>query len=313
MAVNRTLRQGAQGPDVALLQKLLNTIPETLLKRLVEDGLFGKQTLMRVLEFQRNAKLVADGAIGPKSWAMLDELTKFLLPPGTIPGTVPGTTPAVDAWRSDPYREAVLKVALAEALPVSNVTDALQFPVPPNLVDLPPMGTPPTASPKAWRFGWQRLKQYYEECAIGVSPNYWRQTGRLKIAGNIEIISYLDGVRGHDWRVPAFSNTEGTQWCGIFATWCWLKAGVPTKWQFGVGPRGAKARGLGPGSAEPKPGDILVQSGGRVHHSLLLEPHDGKSFFTVVNGNSERQSIRITNDTVSRSSVQYVYSLEDFG
>ncbi len=82
MSAKPTLRQGSQGPNVVLLQTLLNTIPLTLMQRLVEDGLFGRQTLNRVLEFQNNAKLFADGVIGPKSWAMLDELTRLLLPLG---------------------------------------------------------------------------------------------------------------------------------------------------------------------------------------------------------------------------------------
>ena len=84
MAVKRTLRQGTQGSDVAFMQMLLNTIPQTLLQRLIEDGVFGRRTLERVVEFQKGAKLVADGVIGSQSWAMLDQLTPFFAPTGQV-------------------------------------------------------------------------------------------------------------------------------------------------------------------------------------------------------------------------------------
>ena len=130
MAVKRTLRQGTQGPDVAFMQMLLNTIPQTLLQRLIEDGVFGRKTLERVVEFQKNAKLVADGVIGPQSWAMLDQLTQFLLLPGKTAGTL-------GAWRSEPFREAVLRAALGETLPVSKVSDFLSL-IPEQSVNDPP-------------------------------------------------------------------------------------------------------------------------------------------------------------------------------
>ena len=84
MPVKRTLRQGTEGPDVAFMQMLLNTIPQTLLQRLIEDGVFGRRTLERVVEFQKGAKLVADGVIGSQSWAMLDQLTPFFAPTGQV-------------------------------------------------------------------------------------------------------------------------------------------------------------------------------------------------------------------------------------
>lgn len=307
MAVKRTLRQGTQGPDVAAMQMLLNTIPQTLLQRLIEDGVFGRKTLERVVEFQKNAKLVVDGVIGPQSWAMLDQLTQFLLPPGKTPG-------ALGAWRSEPFREAVLRAALAEALPVSKVSDFLSLAPDTSVIDPTPLGKTPTKSPTRWRFGWQRLKQYYDQTVVGVGvgSNFWRQTNEFKIAGNIEIITHLDGVRGNNWRIPniADPNKGGMHWCGIFATWCWIQAGVPTKWPFGGPPLGVVKRAHNQEQNAPKPGDILVQGGSLVHHSLLLPDDAGPNHYLVVNGNSDFQSVLIK--PITRTSVVAVYSLENF-
>lgn len=66
-----TLRQGARGDDVRVLQQLLNTFPTTL-PRLVADGNFGAVTDNRVREFQRNNALVVDGIVGPRSWSALE-------------------------------------------------------------------------------------------------------------------------------------------------------------------------------------------------------------------------------------------------
>ena len=300
----RTLKQGAVGPDVAAMQLLLNTIPQTLLARLIEDGVFGRKTTARVIEFQKNAKLVVDGVIGPQSWAMLDDLTKFLLPPGTTPGTL-------GSWRDEPFREAVLRVALGEALPVSNVSDFVPLPAVFDSNEPTALGKTPTKVPGSFRFGWPRLKQYYDEAVIGVNANFWRQTNEVKINGQVQIITNLNGVRGNNWRIPnpADPNKGGMHWCGIFATWCWIKGGVPTKWPFGGPPVGIRKRAFSMGDS-PKPGDMLVQGGSLVHHSLLLPDSVGNGDFLVVNGNSDGQSVLIK--PIKRKSVVAVYSLEDF-
>ena len=198
------------------MQQLLNTIPETLpetlLARLTEDGLFGRKTLLRVIEFQKNAKLFADGVVGPQSWAMLDDLTKLLLPAGTTIG-------ALGAWRNEPFREDVLKVALAEALPVSNVSDMIALKPDPSVIDPLPTGKPPTKTPQSWRFGWKRLKQYFDEAFLGYIPGTWSMTHEIKIDGTIEVITNLNGVRGNNWRIPNPGDTVnkgGIHWCGVF-------------------------------------------------------------------------------------------------
>ena len=308
MASKKTVRMGSQGPDVVFLQTLLNTIPQTLLPRLIEDGLFGRKTLERVIEFQRNARLVVDGVVGPQTWGMLDELTKFLLPPGKKDGT-DGSAP--DAWRKEPFREAALRAGLAEAFPVSKVTDFITTPAEsPLSTELPPLGRPPTYRPRQWRFGWPRLKHYYDVAAEGVNDRWWRMTGETNAEGSPQIITNLDGVRGFNLRVPQPNAMSGIHWCGIFATWCWIQAGVKTKWPWGGPPRGITKRWMDKKPPPPKPGDMLVLAKPLIHHFLLLPDDAGPNHYLSLNGNSDYQSITIKR--IERSGLVAYYSLEDF-
>jgi peptidoglycan hydrolase-like protein with peptidoglycan-binding domain len=58
-----TLRRGAVGDLVAKVQAKLGVTPA--------DGNFGPRTEAAIRQFQRSQQIVADGIIGPKSWAAL--------------------------------------------------------------------------------------------------------------------------------------------------------------------------------------------------------------------------------------------------
>jgi putative chitinase len=60
-----TLRKGSQGPEVVRLQRLLHLKPA--------DGDFGPKTAAAVREFQKSHGLVADGVVGPATWAALEK------------------------------------------------------------------------------------------------------------------------------------------------------------------------------------------------------------------------------------------------
>lgn len=64
-----TLRIGARGQDVRVLQTALNALGAEL----VVDGIFGEKTAEEVRDFQIGARLVADGIVGPKTWNEIDQ------------------------------------------------------------------------------------------------------------------------------------------------------------------------------------------------------------------------------------------------
>ena len=64
------LQVGSRGPQVAELQTLLNRKP-TRLPLLFGDGIFGPKTRARVIEFQKDSGLKADGIVGDLTMAKL--------------------------------------------------------------------------------------------------------------------------------------------------------------------------------------------------------------------------------------------------
>jgi peptidoglycan hydrolase-like protein with peptidoglycan-binding domain len=62
------LGKGNHGPNVRGLQKSLNLLADnSALDPLEVDGKFGPMTQARVVEFQRQASLQADGVVGPRT------------------------------------------------------------------------------------------------------------------------------------------------------------------------------------------------------------------------------------------------------
>ena len=68
---HKTVTTGSSGPDVVLAQARLNEHNAT--PALVEDGLFGPKTRGATLAFQNASNLTADGIIGPRTWAALEQ------------------------------------------------------------------------------------------------------------------------------------------------------------------------------------------------------------------------------------------------
>lgn len=62
-----TLRNGDNGQQVTVLQKLLNQLGASL----SEDGIFGSKTETAVKNYQKDKSLSQDGICGPKTWAKL--------------------------------------------------------------------------------------------------------------------------------------------------------------------------------------------------------------------------------------------------
>lgn len=66
-----TLSLGVAGPNVKLIQSLLNKIGYNAGP---VDGIFGSQTRQTVIAFQRNNGLVPDGIVGPATWSVFERL-----------------------------------------------------------------------------------------------------------------------------------------------------------------------------------------------------------------------------------------------
>jgi len=64
--INRTLKLGSKGSDVAELQKRLNALS---FNAGTPDGIFGSKTLNAVRAFQKAHGLTVDGIVGPKTRA----------------------------------------------------------------------------------------------------------------------------------------------------------------------------------------------------------------------------------------------------
>lgn len=69
----QTISLGSSGPDVRLVQSLLNRIGYNAG---AVDGIFGPRTYQAVIAFQANNALAADGIVGPATWAVLDRLLR---------------------------------------------------------------------------------------------------------------------------------------------------------------------------------------------------------------------------------------------
>lgn len=68
----KKLQKGDRGSDVVILQALLRMDVKDI------DGIFGGQTQIEVLTFQKNYGLAQDGIVGKNTWGELYEQTRFL-------------------------------------------------------------------------------------------------------------------------------------------------------------------------------------------------------------------------------------------
>jgi N-acetylmuramoyl-L-alanine amidase len=72
------IRLGHEGERVRDVQRRLARVPEGGTPGLIDDGVFGQQTLAAVRLFQRTRGLAADGVVGPETWRALTEAAHSL-------------------------------------------------------------------------------------------------------------------------------------------------------------------------------------------------------------------------------------------
>jgi hypothetical protein len=149
------------------------------------------------------------------------------------------------------------------------------------------------------RYGWRNLKEYFE-VAGGWTSVQWKNT------------SYLEGVMLNGRRIPQ-PGASGIDWCGIFATYCWIKGGLPgARWTFpGLsGPDVVKK----PGHKGLTAGDIAILDGPLWHHFLVGgfdgSPDKDSTIAISLNGNSDYQGIT-TKHEVRVGDIKAYYTVEN--
>lgn len=178
------------------------------------------------------------------------------------------------------YASTIVKIAAEEASPTpyGKVNDARSEP----------------GEGQNVRFGWRKLKDYFETAAK-FTERHWKIPG------------YLDGVKMRNKRIPQ-PGQSGISWCGIFATYIWIKAGIPgIKWEFGTGITGPNVKKVA-GAGGIAVGDIAVLKGGLVHHCIVSNI-EGEASFETINGNSDFQGITIKKNKISE--ISYYYTVQD--
>ncbi len=159
------------------------------------------------------------------------------------------------------------------------------------------------------RRDWQRLQMYFDE-SLEIQQLWSQKHTKLyplhyKAPDGVfrTLGTRLDGVRIKGMRIPqktrAANNEKpheedwpGVHWCGIFANWCWRKAGAETKWRMGDGPvAGNRTIPTESDISRLLPGDIVVMKGKSIHHALVAcIDANGKSFRSI-DGNSTEHGI----------------------
>lgn len=270
--MNPTLRFGSSGPFVQQLQEGLNKLPSSL-PALAPDGRYGGKTLARVKEFQSGHALSADGIVGPKTWdKMLALLAQWI--PGGAPAApeAPATPePAVSGY------EAKLPAALKWASDQIGKVDFGMFDK-----DGRPLGV-------------DLVKTFFKEVV--------RQYGQPVMLADVNFKP--DGWHGSKVWAPepwvGHPKYGRKSWCGIFATWCYHKAGIPVFWDLAKGhPVGPADRPLK--QASPQSPDFVsgIRPGfmgyvSSFHHQFLIEAvnDDGPApTLRTIDGNGPKGQIR---------------------
>lgn len=111
------LSRGSKGPEVTLLQKMLNKMDKA---GLAEDGSFGPSTETKVKAAQKKRGLAVDGKVGPATrtrlnadWTAFNKPAPAPAPPAPV---TPSPTPAPVSPKFTPEQEAWQKLATGTAL-----------------------------------------------------------------------------------------------------------------------------------------------------------------------------------------------------
>lgn len=259
-------------------------------------GRFDGATEAAIREFQREHFRIDDGMVCG-TFSQLLEMTvagKTVRNPQLHPASFQklnqydaGNAAIIEDEGLETFRKKVVQIALAEAR--TGVKGAVS-----DLDTVQEGG-------RQVRRGWRRLQEYIDAAVEGWTQQQWNDKRNL------------EGLQVPGKRLPA--GTEGLHWCGIFAVWCWMQAGIHARFRLGNG--GGPNVPTSDDVDFVRPGDIVVLKGGLIHHFVVTEVNAAKRTFTSVNGNSDAQSVLVKADIPfgdpfdqdEKKGVRYYYSL----
>jgi len=130
------------------------------------------------------------------------------------------------------------------------------------------------------RVGWQQLKEFYEAA--------YRLTDMEK-----ERPGWLSTLQTPGKKI--------NDWCGIFCTWAWQKAGLPVYWNTKL--IGCKYRG---DTGNMGPGDLVIikKEFNKYNHHCIIKSIDGDDLVTI-DGNQGADSIKLQNRKVHHIAIYY--------
>ncbi len=259
------LKVGAFGDAVLLLQRALN-LGASQQPKLSEDKQFGPKTRNRVVEFQGQKKLAADGVVGPLTWAQLEPFIKQLMQ-------------VIDQVYNGSMDEAVLRKRIVDVATSSYETWGWgEKPVTPD-------GSPRIAAARGFgpAIGGRRARQ--GGAALGIIYGMASAGGGncLTISTQIEQV-YQWSAKEHPERRSRLNQEDIGSWCGIFTTYCLRAAGLKVTWND-VKHQSKQYFEIVLPNAPVKKGDIGVYDPMLNHHFLVVEDSDTGQRVHSIDGN----------------------------
>lgn len=287
------VQYGMEGENVSQLQQLLNKMGASL----EVDGKFGPATLQAVKNFQQTHGLKMDGLVGPQTLRTLEggsptPVQPSLPPtsppgPSTVPGSVTTPTPTTPTGTTPPPAQPTTPTGTTGVTGVNPTPTSPTSPVGQRIVSeavAEDGKVSNTAYDGAEYQGWQHLQDTISQATRGPLG----ADGKHHPPG----INYSDSnIRTHPR--PIWTDSKGKvhhmDWCGVWATRMFQKAGVNCYWEPGTGVKGDVNKVFSPKPEDIKPGDMIVGPGPLWHHAIVTDIRrdaTGKPIaFETMNGN----------------------------
>lgn len=259
------LKLGSFGEAVLLLQRALN-LGASNLPKLTEDKQFGPKTRSRVVEFQGQKKLAADGVVGPLTWAQLEPFIKQIVQ--VIDQHFNGN------MEEDKLRQRIVDVAFSSY----ETWGWGDKPVTPD-------GSPRIAAARGFGPAVGKRRSRQGGAALGIIYGMASAGGGncLTISTDIEQV-YQWNSKDHPERRARLNQEDIGSWCGIFTTYCLRAAGLKVTWND-VKHQSKQYFDIILPNAPARKGDIGVYDPMLNHHFLVVEDSDIGQKIHSIDGN----------------------------